>query len=81
MQWVKQKTFRAQFIACVKPKISSDMFLAHMEDVHCLKRRSMTARVGCLFQQCFSFLFFSVFLQTAVLMVHMILIMCMMEFE
>lgn len=52
-----------------------------MEDVHCLKRRSMTARVGCLFQQCFSFLFFSVFLQTTVLMVHMILIMCMMEFE
>lgn len=51
-----------------------------MEDVHCLKRRSMTARVGCLFQQCFSF-FFSVFLQTAVLMVHMILIMCMMDFE
>lgn len=29
-----------------------------MEDVHCLKRRSMTARVGCLFQQCFSFLLF-----------------------
>lgn len=49
-----------------------------MEDVHCLKRRSI---VGCLFQQRFSFLFFSVFLQTAVLMVHMILIMCMMEFE
>lgn len=34
MQWVKQKTFRAQFISCVKPKISSDMFLAHMEDTY-----------------------------------------------
>lgn len=34
MQWVKQKTFRARFIFCVKPNISSDMFLAHMEDTY-----------------------------------------------
>lgn len=34
MQWVKQKTFRARFISCVKPKISSAVFLAHMEDTY-----------------------------------------------
>lgn len=62
MQWVKQKTFRAQFISCVKPKISSDMFLAHMEDTYggraLLKAQKYDCTSGLSIPAVFFFSFF-----------------------